>query len=339
MGNVFFKSTDGGLTWSKRRFGSTAAYVIAVAVDPLSPNIVYAGTGNEGIFKSTDYGDNWKSTASRPSGSITHLTLDPTKSGRLFASTGTAFYLSEDGGDTWTNVLNVPAWTITIDPNMPTTVYATARTQGVFRSSDGGHSWQGINTGLTNLTMGRSAPVIIDPTNPRTLYVGSEGVGGVFKSLDGGDHWFAVNSGLDELSVSGLAMDPWNPAVLYACGRNGVYKTVTGGEVQSPSIPLIVTGLQFDRMNAAPGSSYLVNVSGSNLTSQTSFDVRFVSPGSNESAVALNWQKGLAARHDIPAGTASGVWVINGVRAHQIEIETDHTGNFVPVSATITVSP
>ena len=73
VGNVFFKSTDGGLTWSRRRFGSAAVYVIAVAVDPLSPNIVYAGTQNEGVFKSTDYGDTWKSTASGPAGAITYL--------------------------------------------------------------------------------------------------------------------------------------------------------------------------------------------------------------------------------------------------------------------------
>jgi photosystem II stability/assembly factor-like uncharacterized protein len=60
--------------------------------------------------------------------------------------------------------------------------------------------------------------------------VGSEG-GGVFKSRDGGDHWVALNSGLDELTVDGLAMDPSDPAVLYACGSNGVYKTLSGGEV------------------------------------------------------------------------------------------------------------
>jgi photosystem II stability/assembly factor-like uncharacterized protein len=232
IGSVFFKSTDGGLTWSIRRFGSPTVSVIGVAVDPLSPNIIYVSTQNEGIFKSSDYGDTWKSTGSAPSGAITYLTPDPTKSGRLFASAGTAFYLSENGGETWTNVLNMPAWTVTIDPNMPSTVYATTRTQGVFRSFDGGHAWQAINTGLTRLNMGRSAPVIIDPSNPQTLYVGGEG-GGVFKSLDAGDNWFAVNSGLDELTVIGLAMDPSDPAVLYACGPNGVYKTVTAAEVQS----------------------------------------------------------------------------------------------------------
>jgi photosystem II stability/assembly factor-like uncharacterized protein len=228
VGSGFFKSTDGGLTWSRCRFGSPAVYVIGVAVDPLSPNIVYASTQNEGIFRSTDYGDTWNSTASAPSGAITYLTLDPTMSGRLFASTATAFYLSEDGGESWTNVLNMPAWTVTIDPNTPSTAYATARTQGIFRSFDGGHTWKDVNIGLTSLSMGRSAPVIIDPTNPQTLYVGSGG--GVFKSSDEGDHWLAMNSGLDESTVDGLAMDPSNPAVLYACGPNGVYKTLTGGE-------------------------------------------------------------------------------------------------------------
>src|SRR5262249_39880149 len=150
IGNVFFKTTDGGLSWSRRQFGSPAVYVIAVAVDPLSPNIVYAGTQNEGLFKSTDYGDTWKSVGSGVS-VITYLTPDPTQSGRLFASTSTAFFLSEDGGATWTNVLNMPAWTVTIDPQKPSTVYATTRTRGVFRSSDGGRTWQEINSGLTNL--------------------------------------------------------------------------------------------------------------------------------------------------------------------------------------------
>jgi len=78
-------------------------------------------------------------------------------------------------------------------------------------------------------------------------------------------------------------------------------------------------------------------LSGSNLTSQTFFDVRFTSPGGNDSIVVFNWQRGLTASHDVAAGIASGRWTINGVRAH--EIEADHTGSFVPVSATITVSP
>lgn len=260
-GDGFFKSADGGLTWSARRFGSSAVYVISVAVDPLSPNTIYAGTQNEGFFKSMDYGDTWASIGTGLSGAITYLTVDPTDLGRLFASTATATYLSEDGGQGWTNVLNMPAWTVSIDPGDPSTVYASTRTQGLFRSSDGGHTWQAINTGLTNLTMGASAPVVVDPANRQTLYAGGDG--GVFKSLDGGSHWFAVSSGLTG-SVSGLAMDPTNSSVLYVCGPSGVFKTLTGAEVQSASIA--VNGIA----NAASysnqvSSGELVVITGSGL--------------------------------------------------------------------------
>ena len=100
---------------------------------------------------------------------------------------------------------------------------------------------------------------------------------------------------------------------------------------------LVVTDLRFDVAAVTTGGSYSVNVAGSNLTSQTFFDVRFKAPGSNAHNVILNWQKGPAASHDVPAGTAAGSWTIDGIRAH--EVEADHTGSFFPVSTTITVSP
>jgi hypothetical protein len=111
-------------------------------------------------------------------------------------------------------------------------------------------------------------------------------------------------------------------------------------EIYTPSIlvPIPVVGtVRFDRMVVPAGSSYSVDLSGSNLTPEMFFDIRFTGPESTESAVALNWQKGLVANHDVPVGLALGNWTINGVRTHQIE--ADHTGNFFPVSATITVSP
>jgi Galactose oxidase, central domain len=114
----------------------------------------------------------------------------------------------------------------------------------------------------------------------------------------------------------------------------------SSAELYVPSVLVpaqVATDLRLDRTSVVAGTSYSVNVSGANLTAQTFFDVRFISPGSKASDVVLNWQSGLAASHDVPAGTAAGSWTINGVRAHQIE--TDHTGSFIPVSATITVSP
>ena len=98
----------------------------------------------------------------------------------------------------------------------------------------------------------------------------------------------------------------------------------------------VVADLRFDRSMVTVGGSYSLNVSGSSLTSQTFFDVRFTAPGSRTSDVVLNWQRGLTATHSVAAGTASGIWTITGVRAHQLE--TDHTGNFVSVTATIDVT-
>src|SRR5215813_6195853 len=100
---------------------------------------------------------------------------------------------------------------------------------------------------------------------------------------------------------------------------------------------LVVGEVRFDRLVVPAGSSYSVDLSGSNLAPEMFFDVRFTSPQSNESAVALNWQKGLVANHEVSADIASGSWKITGLRAHKIE--TDHTGIFFPVSATIIVSP
>ena len=115
--------------------------------------------------------------------------------------------------------------------------------------------------------------------------------------------------------------------------------TTTMSELYVPplSVPApFVAELRFDRSNVAAGSSFKVSFSGSSLTPQSFFDVRFSAPESNSYQVVLNWQKGVELSHSVPASTAPGMWTINGVRAHQME--TDHTGSFNPVSAVITVS-
>jgi uncharacterized delta-60 repeat protein len=100
---------------------------------------------------------------------------------------------------------------------------------------------------------------------------------------------------------------------------------------------LLVYDVHFD---SAPtisiGDSWTATLSGSNLTDETYFDLRFRSPGSNTDRVALNWQQGTAARHSIPVGTATGTWIITGVRPH-LDI-SDHGGEFIPVSAALAVS-
>jgi len=128
-----------------------------------------------------------------------------------------------------------------------------------------------------------------------------------------------------------------NGMVLLAGGSDSTWQATASAELYNPSLLMPALVITFDRTNVAVGTSYFVSVSGSNLTSQTFFDIRFKAPGSNAYDVALNWQRSLAAGHEVSAGTAIGGWTINGVRPHQGE--ADHTGGFVPVSATIAVSP
>jgi hypothetical protein len=141
------------------------------------------------------------------------------------------------------------------------------------------------------------------------------------------------SSGGNQVTVrvpSGIAPGQTVPVRLSYIGRTSNEVTIVVGA-------LVVIDLRFDQSSVAAGASYTVHVAGSYLTPETFFDVRFSSPGSNSNNVVLNWQKGLAASHQVPVGAAQGSWAINGVRAHQDE--ADHTGDFVPVLATITVSP
>jgi photosystem II stability/assembly factor-like uncharacterized protein len=96
-----------------------------------------------------------------------------------------------------------------------------------------------------------------------------------------------------------------------------------------------VTGPQFDPVSVASDGSFSANFSGSNLTADTYFDVRFRAPCSDQDLIAVNWQRGTSVSHTIPSGTAPGPWTITGVWAHQ-DIN-DHSADFVSVSATLQV--
>jgi hypothetical protein len=122
-------------------------------------------------------------------------------------------------------------------------------------------------------------------------------------------------------------------------GIGGNLGTFSTAEIYTPPVlvpPVAPGNFQFDRSSVAPGSSYIVNISGSNLTAESFFDIRFRIPGSTLDQVVLNWQRGTSNAHVVPVDLATGVWTVTGVRAHQLE--TDHTGNFFAVSATITVA-
>lgn len=120
---------------------------------------------------------------------------------------------------------------IVVNPNDPDVIYAGMQNAGIYKSIDGGNSWQPANKGLTIATIDS---LVINPDDPNTLYAGIRS-GGVFKTTDGGITWLAVNQGIsaDEYAnsqTSIIAISPRSPETIYFLPGNGTYnQSVNGG--------------------------------------------------------------------------------------------------------------
>jgi photosystem II stability/assembly factor-like uncharacterized protein len=100
-----------------------------------------------------------------------------------------------------------------------------ARGELVFRSDDGGRTWEAKGEGIPTTPASRSvAAVAFDPGSPDRVFVGIGGLG-VFLSETGGDSWTEVGDGLDDLDIHALKADPRNPATIYAGTRSGLYRS------------------------------------------------------------------------------------------------------------------
>ena len=240
-----------------RYIGPVGNRVSAVAGVPGNPLVYYAGAASGGIFKSTDGGDTWSPIFDgEPVSSIGSLAVAPSDPNIVWAGTGETWirshislgmgiYKSTDAGKTWTLMgleKTGRIGRIVIDPQNPDIVFAAALgtsygpqpERGVFRTSDGGKTWDRVlfvdeNTGCSDIVM--------DPKDPKILFAGmwqfvihtwgqlSGGPGsGIFKSSDGGATWTRVTGhGLPEQEVGkiGLAIAPSNPKRIYAIIETG----------------------------------------------------------------------------------------------------------------------
>ena len=214
--------------------GPEGRLAFALAIDPTTPGILYAGTDGP-TFESVDGGGSWRAINAAPS-NVFAFVIDPTNPRTLYAGTfGDGAFKSTDGGDHWrainTGLSSSYVVALAIDPTMPRTLYA-GTDGGAFKSTEGGDSWQAINAGLSSTYLHALA---IDPTTPGILYAGTDG--GAFKSTDGGGSWQAINAGLSNTSVQAFAIDPTTPRTLYAGTSDngdpnrmeGVFKSTNGG--------------------------------------------------------------------------------------------------------------
>jgi len=240
-GRAVFKSRDGGLSWSAslRAPSSFERLPSGLAIDPLFSSTLYAAT-NDGVFKSVDAGGSWAAVGPPASTARAYsVAVNPVTPSTILAGTAGSLFKSTDGGASWSGrLLASSIYSLVFSPQTPSTIlgadyeysfyYATS--SRLYKSTDGGATWSQRSTDL-RISPGALA---IDPTNPSTLYAGTEGNpsggGGVYKSVDSGSTLSQVSSNLGLVSVYALVIDPRNPSTLYAAtGSRGVFRSTDGG--------------------------------------------------------------------------------------------------------------
>lgn len=148
-----FRSSDNGNNWVRTGFPSDPGNI---AVN--SSGHLFAGTQLDGIFRSTDNGGNWQQiNTGLPDRTISAIGIDP--SDNIFIMTNAGVFLSNNGGDSWTDVTNgIMHFIIAFAFNSSGHIFAGTidffgKGGGVYRSTDGGESWTQINAGLTSLNI------------------------------------------------------------------------------------------------------------------------------------------------------------------------------------------
>ncbi|HEX8905224.1 MAG TPA: hypothetical protein VF771_10305 [Longimicrobiaceae bacterium] len=262
-----------GLRWrmiGPFRGGRTVA---AVGV-PSRPGTFYIGVNNGGVWRTTDYGRVWTPIFDdQPTGSIGAIAVSESNPDVIYVgsgeglqrpdlSTGDGIFKSTDGGKTWTHLglpdaQQVPQ--LIVDPRNPDRVFAAVlghpygpnAERGIFRSTDGGRTWQKVlyrdeNTGGMDLAF--------DPRNPQTVFAvlwsarqapweigGSFTLSrnnGLYKSTDGGATWRQITNGIpsadDGLGRIGIEVARSDPRRMYAIigarRGGGLYRSDDGGE-------------------------------------------------------------------------------------------------------------
>ncbi|MFY9550102.1 MAG: S-layer homology domain-containing protein [Thermoanaerobaculia bacterium] len=258
------KSVDGGVTWNP---GGSLPSLTRLRIDPFAPAVLYAGTTAAGVYKSTDGGQTWNpANAGMEDQSIRDLALDPTNPQKLLAtSSGSAVpaggvFVTTNAGQSWTRVdLGEPvnlATAAAFDPQNPSLVYVGASQSvlrgGLFRSADGGATWQRAEKGLSGCYSFGVAP---NPALPGSAVALS--AGRVFRTDSRGADW--VLQGSASYALSSIVAHPGDENTLYAAfgtpagGGDGVFKSVDGGATWIPATAGLSVS-QIYRLAVAPSA-------------------------------------------------------------------------------------
>lgn len=329
-----WKSVNEGTTFEPVFDGMPCASIGDIAIDPSNSDVVWVGTGEAnifrssnagcGVFKTTDGGATWENMGLASTFTIPRIRVHPSNPDIVYVAAGghewtdnpeRGLFKTTDGGKTWRKILYVNDETgvndLVLDPSDPDTLYCTTwqRTRlkwsdprvfphhehsGVWKSTDGGESWEQINAGLPEPQQRGRIGIDIARSNPQVLYayvdsyqVAEEAKPGqkdsygrpmkdrikgatIYRSADAGQTWEQV-SGLDEKTAkfmenhsgtygwvfSQIRVDPQNENRIYTMGL-ALNVSEDGGKTAE-----VLTGMHVDHHGLwidPTNSDYLLNV-------------------------------------------------------------------------------
>ena len=246
-----WKTTNNGVVFTPVFEKESVHSVGAITVHQIDTNVVWVGTGEranrqssswgDGVYKSTDGGDTWTNMGLDDSHHIGRIALHPTNSDLVYVaamghlwgpSEERGLYMSENGGSTWTRILegdeNTGVVDVAIDHSDPNTMYAAKYQRrrrpygfhgggpgsGLYKSIDGGHTWSELTNDLPEGDLGRIG-ISVFRSNPNIVYISveqgwrynastayGERRAGIYRSEDKGATW--------------EHMSDWNPRPMYA---------------------------------------------------------------------------------------------------------------------------
>jgi len=263
-----WKSTDAGTTFKPVFDHQPVASIGAIAIAPSNPSVVYVGTGESaarnsvaagnGVYRTTDGGASWKHLGLDDTRHISKILVDPSDPDRVWVGAlGHVFgpnpergvFRSTDGGSTWQKVLYVDEHhgisDLAMDPSNPKLLLAGVwrferrpwsftsggTGGGVYRSTDGGATWQKVTKGLPE-EVGRIG-IAVARSNPDVVYVIAESnAGTLFRSSDGGESFTRVSDKTEIVSrgfyYSHVRVDPSDENTVYAVAST-LFRSIDGG--------------------------------------------------------------------------------------------------------------
>ena len=254
-GGGIWKTTTGGASF-KPIFDKHCQSIGAIAIDQKNPKIIYAGTGEsnmrnsvsigDGLYKSTDAGENWVRIGLDSTEHISKIVIDPSNSSVIYVSAPgplwsdskhRGLYKSTDAGKTWEKILYISEKAgcadISLDPMHPETIYATTwefrrlpylfnsggAGSGIHKSTDGGKTWRSLEKGLPAKPFGRVALALAPSAPDNLLAIVESSKTGLYISADGGESWKQQSASLNVVSrpfyFSTLVVDPKDPKRVY----------------------------------------------------------------------------------------------------------------------------